>query len=250
MRVLMIFLAASVAVAQDGKGPSLSKVLSKTAKEKKYTFKIDGGASAISGTVDNGGVHYTSGSAEVAGKGAPTYANHEGKWVDLQSLLAAKVGGDELARLARIPPPHTLVPRVAGLLSRLSGDGLSGFSGEISQTPQAKVLAREPWIGLEEVQSASTLRASVSIFAADERVVKVEITFSGTRIEMVNTGSYHGRPDPNNPPVPPAANWQLGPDGYWYEGREKAIHKTVTLEFSNFGSASMPEDLKKKFGIR
>ncbi len=246
----LVMMAALVAAAQDGKGPSLSKVFSKTGKEKKYSFKIAGGASAIIGEVDNGGVHYASGSAEVAGKGAPTHANHEGKWMDLQTLLAAKIGGDELARLGRMPPPHTVVPRVAGMLSRISGDAQSGFTGDIVQIPQAKALAREPWIGLEEVQSASSLKASVAISVSDERVVKVEIQFSGTAIEMVNTGSYHGKPDPQNPPVPPVANWQLGPDGYWYEGREKAINKTVVLEFSGYGSASMPDALRKKFGIK
>jgi hypothetical protein len=237
-------------LTQDAKGPSLSKVLSKTAKEKKYSFTITGGKSPVSGQVDNGGVHYISGSAEVAGKGAPTYANHEGKWVDVQSLLAAKLGGDDLARLARIPAPHSLVPRIAGTLARVSGDGISGFTGEITQIPHAKALAREPWIGLDDIQTASSLRAAVTILASEERVSKVEIQFTGTRIEMVNTGSYYGKPDPANPPTPPAANWQLGPDGYWYEGREKAINNTVMLEFSNYGSASMPEDLKKKFGIK
>jgi hypothetical protein len=247
----LIFAVTVLTVsAQDGKGPSLAKVLAKTGKEKKFSFKITGGAEAISGEVDNGGVHYVGASAEVAGKGGVSHAMHDGKWVDVGGLIASKAPGYEsVARLAQLSPPHTLVSRIASYVSGMQGDGNVGFTGEL-QTPQAKALAKESWIGNPDLTKASTLKASVAISAADERVVKVEIRFSGSMIEMTNTGSYYGKPDPENPPTPPAANWQLGPDGYWYEGKEKAVNVTVTLEFSNYGSATLPEDLKKKFGIK
>jgi hypothetical protein len=237
-------------LAQDGKGPSIAKVLAKTQKEKKYSFHITGGASAVTGEFDQGCAHYASGSEEVAGRGGVSSALHDGKWVDIQSLLAAKIGGDTLARLSQLQPPHVLVSRVVGLMTRLSGDGNSGFTGQIFQ-PQAGELAKEPWISHSDLRGASTLKSDVAISCdSEQRVSKIEIQFAGSKYELKKTGSYYGKPDPKNPPRPPASNWQLGPDGYWYEGQEKSVSVKIVLEFSGWGAASLPEELKKKFGLK
>ncbi|HLG42347.1 MAG TPA: hypothetical protein VI643_03195 [Planctomycetota bacterium] len=245
---LFSLVLAGGLIAQD-KPPNFGKVLSNTSKLKSYSFKISGGADSFTGEYEKGGAHYRAGGAEAAGKGAVSIARSGGDWASITSLIQVGEGGESLKRLAKLQPPHTIAQLLSSYLAKLDGDGLAGFSGELrlDAIPQ---LAQAPWIADDEIRGAGGLQGTVAISCKDGRVSKIEIQLSGTIVDWKRR-HYHGKPDPNQPPpTPPGQNWKLGGDGYWYEGDERSLSKTIKVEINDHDSASIAEDVRKKIGLK
>lgn len=240
----------SWAAARQDRPPTLGKVLSNTSRLKSYSFKISGGAESISGIYEKPGLYYSAGGVEAAGRGGIRLGRVGDKWASISSLIQAGHGGESLKRLAQLQPPHILARAITAYVQRFEGDGFSGFRGELVPG-NLRQLVQEPWIDDRELREAGGLRGSVSIDCTEGRISRITISVSGRKVEWKRR-AYHGRlrkGDP--PPTPPAPNWKYNPnDGYWYEGKEKSVDVRVEIEIREADTARIPDDVRKKIGMR
>jgi hypothetical protein len=164
-------------------------------------------------------------------------------------MVQAGEGGETLKRLCVLQPPHAFLSNVVGCAADLKGDGFAGFYGDL-QEEYAATLVTQPWIDLDSLKSAGSLKGRINIDVSDAKISGITLTFDGIIYERIQRW-YYGKPDPSKPPpTPPYPNWTLGADGYWYEPREKKVSGTVKIEFSNFDTAAIEQDLRKRLGLK
>jgi hypothetical protein len=240
-------ILAWVLAAQD-KPPTWAQVQGKMQKLTHYNFTLKGPLD-VDGTYEKGAVHYRSGGSEVAGKGGVTHANADGKWTSVSSLIQMGLGGDNLKRVAKLIPAHQIVAQIAQYAERVDGDGVQGFTGKLALANISQ-LVRAPWLETEDLLAAGGLGGRFAFSCADGVVFKAELQVTGTKVDWTKR-HYQGQPQQGQPPpTPPGQNWKLGPDGYWYEGQEKNVAVSVTVELKNIGSARISEDVRGKIGLK
>jgi hypothetical protein len=193
-------------------------------------------------------MHVNAGGVEAAGKGGLRYARWDTGWVSLSALIQSGEGGETAKRMTRLQPAATVIKFLTGYIGRPEGDGFSGFSAELRQGNLSS-LARAPWVDDEEIKNCGSLRGRVQFDVSDGKFTTVTLNLSGSYVDMVRR-HYYGQPDPNNPPTPPAPNWQLGPDGYWYEGQERSANCEIKIELSGFDEARIDDEVCKRIGLR
>jgi hypothetical protein len=111
-------------------------------------------------------------------------------------------------------------------------------------------LVRTPWLESEDLLAAGGLQGRFAFSCSNGLVTKAEIQLSGTKVDWQKR-HYQGVPKQGDPPpTPPAQNWKLGPDGYWYEGIEKSVSVTVIIEFKDYGDAKISDDVRGKIGLK
>lgn len=245
---LAIAVLVTAAYAQD-KPPTWAQVMANMGKQKSYDFTMKGGPDGVDGTYEKGGVHYRAGGVEVAGKGGITHASTDGKWTSVSTLIQLGQGGETLKRISKLQPPHTIVPQVASFAKKVDGDGVQGFTGEFAQGNLSQLI-RSPWLETEDLLACTGLTGRFAFSCSSGLIVKAEIQVQGNKVQWTKR-HYVGVPAKDQPPpTPPGQNWKLGPDGYWYEGVEKNVSVTVTIEFKDYGTAKISDDVRGKIGMK
>jgi hypothetical protein len=239
---------AAMAALQDKPLP-WSDVHQKMIKLSSYNFTFSGGPDAFSGTFEKGSQHYKAEQVQVAGKGSLSQACADGKWTTLSMLMQMRKGDKTLKRLSQMVPPHDILGQVVQMAQKIDGDSIKGFKGEFGQGNMAK-LVRTPWMECEELHQGGRLSGSFAFSCDGVRVVSAEIQVKGVKV-VQEKRHYQGVPKPGDPPpVPPGPTWQLGRDGYWYEGVESPVSITLKIELKDFGTAKIPEDVRTKIGLK
>lgn len=222
------------------------RVLSKTRKQKQYRFSISGGGLDISGTYEKGAVHMTAGSYEVAGRGGLTHGKGEKGWTRLSSLIQRTSEKDELRKLSKVQPAHTILGFLSRYLDRVEGDAGSGFSADLRRGNLSD-LAKSPWIASDDLEKAGNITGSVSFDVVAGLIVRVELKMRGSMTDWQ-------RQKRRQPGAPPPRNqhpgMQKGPDGRDYKPVEKSVSVTITITLSEFGSATINGDARTAVGLK
>lgn len=244
----LVFAHLAGLISAQDKPPTWGQVLSNMNKQKTYNFTLKGPLDC-SGTYEKGAVHYNGGGVEVAGKGGITHASADGKWTSVNTLIQMGQGGETLKKMARLIPAHQIVPQIAGFAKSITGDGFQGFSGELAPGNISQLI-RAPYLETQDLLESGGLQGRFAFSCNEGLIVKAEVQITGTKINWERR-HYQGVPKQGDPPpTPPAANWKLGPDGYWYEGNEKSVAVSLVLEFKDFGSAKIADDVRGKIGLK
>jgi hypothetical protein len=239
---------AALVLAQD-KPVGWQQVQTNMAKLKSYNFTLKGGPDDVQGTFEKGSIYIKGKEVEVAGKGSITHASADGKWTTVSMLQQMGKGGESLKRISKLVPAVDIINTIAQSARKVDGDSIKGFTGDFGQGILAKMV-RTPWLETNDLKSASKLDGSFAFSCAEGRVVKAELQIKGCKVEQERR-HYQGVPKPGDPPpTPPGPTWRLGNDGYWYEGVEKPITVNYVIELKDFGTAQIPDDVRKPIGLK
>ncbi len=127
--------------------------------------------------------------------------------------------------------------------------GAQGFSGPLAPGNLSQ-LVRQPWLESEDLLASGGLSGRFAFSCNNGLISKAEVQLTGTKVNWEKR-HYVGVPKQGDPPpTPPAQNWKLGPDGYWYEGAEKSVAVTVVIEMKDYGSATISGDVRGKIGLK
>lgn len=241
---LLGVLVLSAILAQD-KPVKWDQVSANMAKLKAYNFAMKGGPDDVEGTFEKGSIYIKGKGVEVAGKGSISMARADGNWTTVSMLEQMKKGGDILKRISKLTNPVDILTQIVQSAKKMDGDGVKGFTGDFGQGILVK-LVRTPWLETEDLKSASKLEGTFAFSCSEGKVVKAELQVKGDKVTQEKR-HYYGVVKPGDPPpTPPGPTWQLGRDGYWYEGVEKPIAVNLVIEFKDFGTAQIPDDVKSK----
>jgi hypothetical protein len=137
--------------------------------------------------------------------------------------------------MSKIQPAHAIVSGLTSYMGPVTGSASTGFSADL-QPSSIRDLLKAPWFGHKDLDSATNLKGTVKFTVSGGLVSKVEIHVTGSEVQN------QGNRAPNQPgrrmPPQPGRNTP----------RNRSGNVTITIEFADFGSAKLPEDVKAKIG--